>query len=59
MISLQRMVGGGGADAIREMITSSLEFHGRLSESQTTEKLVCFGTDGVSTFQGSRNGVTV
>jgi hypothetical protein len=53
------MVDGGGADAVREMITSSLEFHGGLLERQIAEKLVCFGADGVSTFQGSRNGVTV
>jgi hypothetical protein len=59
LLSLQRMVDGGGIDAVREMTTSSLEFHGGLSERQIAEKLVCFRTDGVPTFQGSRNGVTV
>jgi hypothetical protein len=59
LLFLQRMVDGGGADVVREMITSSLEFHGGLSERQIAEKLVCFGANGVSTFQGSRNGVTV
>ena len=54
LLSLQRMVDGGGADGIREIITSSLEFHGGLLESQIVEKLVCFGVDGVSMFQGSR-----
>jgi hypothetical protein len=59
LLSLQRMVDGGGTDAVREMITSSLKFHGGLLESQIAKKLVSVGTDGVSTFQGSRNGVMV
>jgi hypothetical protein len=59
LLSLQRMVDGGGTDAVREMITSFLEFHGGLSKRQITEKLVCFGADGMSTFQGSQNGITV
>jgi hypothetical protein len=50
LLSLQRMVDGGVADAVREMITSSLIVHGGLSEKQIAEKLVCFGANGVSTF---------
>jgi hypothetical protein len=34
LLSLQRTVDGEGVDVVREMITSSLEFHGGLSESQ-------------------------
>jgi hypothetical protein len=59
LLSLHRMVDGGRADVVREMIMSSLVVHGDLSERQIVEKLVCFGADWVSTFQGSRNGVTV
>jgi hypothetical protein len=58
-LSLQMMIDGGGADAVREMITSFLELHRGLSERQIIKKLVCFGAYGISTFEGSRNGITV
>jgi hypothetical protein len=37
----------------------SLVTKGGLNEDAIAEKLVCFGADGVSAFQGKRTGVTV
>jgi hypothetical protein len=37
----------------------SLSFKGRLDEEAIAKKLLCFGADGVSTFQGKKKGVTV
>ena len=53
------MIDGGGVDVVKEMITSFLELHRDLSKRQIIKKLVYFGTDGISTFEGSQNGITV
>jgi hypothetical protein len=46
------------ASAVKESIVTSLSWHGGLVDSAVAERLVCFGTDGVSVFQGYRSGVT-
>jgi hypothetical protein len=43
---------------VKESIVTSLNWHGRLVDSAVAERLVCFGADGMSVFQGSRSGVT-
>jgi hypothetical protein len=59
LLALVRLVDGNGADALKETMYSQLCFHSRLEKKQIGERLVCFGVDGVSVFQGSRNGVTM
>ena len=49
----------GTSNAVRDTIQGMLSHHTGLSQSAVAERLVCFGADGVTLFQGSRNGVTV
>jgi hypothetical protein len=39
------------------MIVEQLSWYGGILEMELVEKMICFGTDGVAVFQGSRNGV--
>lgn len=48
----------GTADHSTDVIMHALMCEGGLTKSEIASKLVCFGSDGVSTFQGARNGVT-
>jgi hypothetical protein len=50
---------GATANGLTELLMGSLVTKGGLNEDAIAEKLVCFGADGVSAFQGKRTGVTV
>jgi hypothetical protein len=58
LLSLSRLTEGNGASAVKESILTSLSWHGGIVDSLVAERLVCFGADGVSVFQGYRTGVT-
>jgi hypothetical protein len=57
LLSLSRLTEGNGASAVKESIVTSLNWHGRLVDSVVAERLVCFGVNGVSVFQGCRSGI--
>jgi hypothetical protein len=42
---------------LTEMITEQFFMHGGVSEEQVAEKLICFGADGATIFQGARTGI--
>jgi len=49
----------GTSNAVRDTIEGMLAHYTSLTQSAIASRLVCFGADGVTLFQGSRNGVTV
>jgi hypothetical protein len=49
----------GTADHLTESIMPALISEGGLTREEIASKLVCFGVDGVSTFQGHKSGVTI
>jgi len=59
LISLERLVDGSGADALTLVIMKTLQCGGNLSSDEISRKLVCFGADGLNTFQGAKSGVTL
>jgi hypothetical protein len=58
LLGLFCLVQGNGASALKEAIITCISCHGGLSENVVAERMVSFGADGVSVFQGSRTGVT-
>jgi hypothetical protein len=50
---------GATANGLTELLMGSLGNKGGLNDDATTSKLVCFGADGVSAFQGKCTGVIV
>jgi hypothetical protein len=50
---------GATANNLTELLMNSLSFKGGLDEATIASKLICFGADGVSAFQGKKTGVTV
>jgi hypothetical protein len=48
----------GTSDHLTNVIMHALLGEGGLSREEIASKLVCFGADGVSTFQGTKMGVT-
>ncbi len=48
----------GGTDHLTNVIMDALVDEGGLTREEIASKVVCFGADGVSTFQGAKNGVT-
>ena len=58
LLSLSRLQEGNGALAIKKTIEGMLNHHSRLKVTEVANRLVCFGADGASVFQGRRNGVT-
>ena len=52
------MVDGAGGDNLMEVIVKALEVDGVLDADAVSRRLLCFGVDGASAFQGNRNGVT-
>jgi hypothetical protein len=58
LLSLSRLIDGNGSYVVKESILTALNWHGGLMDSVVAERLVCFGADGVSVFQGYRAGVT-
>ena len=53
------LVDGAAANNLIDMLMSSLELKGGLDKVAIAEKLMCFGADGCSAFQGSKNGVII
>lgn len=59
LITLQKLEADGAtADALLSTITGILELHVGLDRDAIASKLVCFGADGVSAFQGHKKGVS-
>jgi hypothetical protein len=58
MISLQKVANEGRVDNLTIVIMEAFWHGGGLSFVIITKKLLCFGVDGVSTFQGIKIGVT-
>jgi hypothetical protein len=50
---------GATANNLTELLMGLLSFKGGLDDASIASKLVCFGADGVSAFQGKRTGMTV
>jgi hypothetical protein len=50
---------GATANNLTDMLMNSLELKGGLDKAAIAAKLLCFGADGCSAFQGSKNGITV
>jgi hypothetical protein len=57
-LALERIEGGTGSNNLTKLITSFLKENGGLSKEDIQAKLLYFGVDGASVFQGNRNGVT-
>jgi hypothetical protein len=59
MLALLKMEPDGAtADSLTKLLIGALTVQGDLSAEEIASKLLCFGADGVATFQGTRNGVT-
>ncbi len=59
LLKLQQVLKGSSADNFTKVIVDSLLTYGGLSKSNLASKLVCFGANGVTTFQGSKTGVSM
>jgi hypothetical protein len=57
MISLQKVIDGARANNLTIVIMEALHNSGSLNFATVAERLLCFGVDGVSTFQGIKIGV--
>jgi hypothetical protein len=57
MLNLQHVVDGTTSDNLTSLIVKSLMEFGGLSETNLANKLVSFGVDRVTIFQGVKNGV--
>jgi len=58
LVFVQRLIDRVGANTLTLLIVKALEIGGDVTLEQISKKLLCFGADGVSTFQGTRSGVT-
>jgi hypothetical protein len=58
LISLQRVVDGAKVNNLTIVIMEALQKGGGLSYASIIHKLLCFGVDGIITFQGTKIGVT-
>jgi hypothetical protein len=58
LISLERVVEGGGSDNLTQVIIDALTAAAKIERLALSKTLLCFGADGVSTFQGAKTGVT-
>jgi hypothetical protein len=58
LLSSLRLTNGNGASTMKESIIISLNWYGGLVDSVVAKRLVCFGANGVSMFQGYKLGVT-
>ena len=58
LLHLSQVTEGGRVDHLTSVIIHSLMGEGGLSRSELASKLLCFGSDNVSTFQGSKTGVS-
>jgi hypothetical protein len=53
-----RVTEGGNANHLKDMILCALRYHGGLNDDHIAEKVISFGADGASVFQGKTHGVT-
>jgi hypothetical protein len=58
LLSLERVVEGADAGHLTRVIIQALLTIGGLTCESLSSKLICFGANGVSVFQGSRTGIT-
>ena len=59
LLTLQKLDSDGyTAISLLAVITGILAHHGKTEPDEIVAKLICFGADGVSLFQGCRNGVS-
>ena len=59
LLTLQKLDSHGYiADALLTVIAGILAYHGKMEPYKIVAKLIYFGADGVSSFQGCRNGVS-
>ncbi len=59
LLNLQQVIKGGGSNNLTTMLVNSITTVGGLSKGDLVAKLVSFGVDGVTIFQGFKIGVTV
>lgn len=60
LLSIQKMESdGASANKLTNVIMGALSVGVDITDSEISEKLLCFGADGISTFQGLKNGVTI
>jgi hypothetical protein len=58
-LNVQQVLYGSYVDNLTLLITNSLMTQRDLKQEDLASKLVCFGVDGVSTFQGLKSRVIV
>ena len=58
LISLEKVVEGSCSDNLTHVIIDALTQAAKMEKLALAKTLLCFGADGVSTFQGSKTGVT-
>ena len=59
LLTLQKLDSDGyTADSLLTVITGILAHHGKMEPEQIVAKLICFRANGVSSFQGCRNGIS-
>ncbi len=59
LLKLQQVLSGFSVDNFTKVIVDFLLTYGGLSKSNLASKLVCFGVNGVTTFQGSKTSVSM
>ncbi|KAG0573500.1 hypothetical protein KC19_VG183500 [Ceratodon purpureus] len=58
LISRQQVVDGAGAATLTDLLVKALKNGAGLDKADISTKLLSFGADGPSTFQGAKTGVT-
>ena len=59
LLTLERVIEGGTTYNLTAVIVNVARAYGGLTEQKIRERLITFGADGVSTFQGVKFSVTV
>jgi hypothetical protein len=58
LLTLEQLVNGGIVNNLTKVIVDSVLQYGGLSKFDLVSKLINFGANGISVFQGAKNGVT-
>jgi hypothetical protein len=58
LLSLERVIEGGSAESISNIILGALAKQGGLTPQQIKDRFMTFRADGASVLQGKKNGVT-
>ena len=59
LVTLQKLDSQGyTSDVLLAVIIGILSHHGKMEPNHIAEKLICFGANGVSSFQGCRTGMS-